>query len=185
MGEANTAPRHENRELVYLELRPQLDSWTIKGQAGVPALVTRGIFHGFSLPVYAANDQELFGTMCVPSRWDGASNIFAHIYCWLTDANNAKNFRLQLSWQHYTATADVVPATTSEDLIVETTTGNVAAFQSYEVEFELAFGALVQDDIIGFRLYRLAATEDEIAGNVVINHWGIIFRRDKLGVTLP
>ncbi|GAH65796.1 unnamed protein product, partial [marine sediment metagenome] len=72
MGEANTAPRHENRELVYLELRPQLDSWTIKGQVGIPALVTRGIFHGFSLPVYAANDQELFGTICVPGRWDGA-----------------------------------------------------------------------------------------------------------------
>ncbi|GAH36742.1 unnamed protein product, partial [marine sediment metagenome] len=59
------------------------------------------------------------------------------------------------------------------------------AFQSYEVEFELAFGALVRDDIIGIRLYRLAATISEITGNIVINHWGIIFRRDKLGVVTP
>lgn len=185
MGQANTAPRLENGQLVYLELRPHLEATTIRGQVGIPAIVTRGIFQGFTLPVFAADNQELFGSMCVPGRWDGESNFFIHIYCWLTDANNAKNFRLQLSWEHYTAGTDVVPATTTEDLVVETATGNVAAFQSYEVQFELTYGDLAEDDIVGIRLYRLAATIDEIAGNIVINHWGYIFRRDKLGVTYP
>jgi len=174
----------EGSGLVYVELRPQLDATTIRGQAGVPAIVNRGIFQGFTLPVFAGDNQELFGNMCTPGRWDGESDFLIHVYCWLTDPNDTKKFRLQLSWAHYTP-GDVVPATNSEDLIVETTTGDVAAFQSYDIEFNATHGALVADDLVAFRLYRLAATGDTIAGNVVINHWGLIFRRDKLGVATP
>lgn len=174
----------EGAGLDYIELRPELDASTIRGQIGIPAIVTQGIFQGFTLPVFGDDNQELFGTICTPGRWDGESDFLIHVYCWLTDANNAKKFRLQISWEHY-APGDLVPATTAEDLIVETTTGDVAAFQTYEVVFNATYGALVADDIIAVRLYRIAATGNEIAGNVVINHWGFVFRRDKLGVVTP
>lgn len=169
--------------LVYIELRPDLDFETIRGNAGIPTLVTRGIFRGFSLPVYAADNEELFAEICVPSRWDGASDIYVHLYCWLAQAEVNKNFNLQVTWEHYTSGTDVVPAT-SANVEVETP-ANAAQFQSYEVEFTLVYGDLVADDIIGLRVRRIAAVGDECIGEIVINHYGVIFRRDKLGVATP
>lgn len=185
MGQANTAPRLENRLPIYFELRPDLDFETIRGNAGVPTLVTRGIFRGFSLPVYAAGNEELFLTICVPGRWDGASDIYSHIYCWLAQAEDTKNFKLQLTWEHYASGTDIVPITTT-DVEVQTATGAGAAqFQSYKVEFQLTYGDLVADDIVGLRLRRIAATANECAGEIVISHYGIVFGRNKLGVTTP
>lgn len=169
--------------LVYIELRPDLDFETIRGNAGIPTLVTQGIFRGFSLPVYAANNEELFATICVPGRWDGASDIYIHLYCWLAAAEVNKNFNLQVSWEHYASGGDVVPAT-SANVAVETAV-NAAQFQSYKAEFTLAYGDLVTDDIIGLRVRRIAAAGAEAVGEIVINHYGVIFRRDKLGVATP
>lgn len=175
--------------LVYIELRPDLDWDTIRGQDGVPTLVTQGLFHGFSLPEYVAepdNHEQLFATICVPSRYDEASDIIFHLYCWLAIAENSKNFNLQLGWEHYTPETDIVPAT--ETLVpVETATGASAAqFQSYEVEFTIDYDVhtpnnIVADDILALRIRRIAASIDDCIGEIVINHYGVIFRRDKLG----
>lgn len=171
--------------LVYVEFRPDLDFETIRGNAGIPTLVTRGILRGFSLPVYAADNEELFGTICVPDRWDGASDVYIHLYCWLAIAEDTKNFKLQVSWEHYTPGADVVPAT-STDVEIQTATGALAPqFKSYKVELQLTFGDLAADDILGIRLRRIAADANDCVGEIVISHWGIIFRRDKLGVATP
>jgi len=170
--------------LVYIELRPDLDFETIRGNAGIPTLVTQGIFRGFSLPVGGANE-ELFATICVPSRWDGASDVYMHLYCWLTQDEDTKNFNLQVTWEHYTSGIDVVPAT-SADVEVETATGvGAVQFQSYKVEFPLAYGDLAAEDILGLRVRRIAASADECAGEIAINHYGILFRRDKLGIATP
>jgi len=53
---------------VWLEFRPDIDFTTIRAQ-GKPTWVTRGIFGGFSLPIYAADNEELFFDMCIPNRW--------------------------------------------------------------------------------------------------------------------
>jgi len=175
----------EGSGLVFIELRPDLDFETIRGNAGIPTLVTRGIFRGFSLPVYAADNEELFAEICVPNRWDGASDIYIHLYCWIAQAEDTKNFNMQVSWEHYCSGTDVVPAT-SDDVEVETATGAGAAqFQSYKVPFTLAYGDLAADDVIGLRVRRIAASANECAGEIVINHYGVIFRRDKLGVASP
>jgi len=172
----------EGAGLVYIELRPDLDFETIRGNLGIPTVVTRGVFRGLSLPVYATNNEELFGTICVPNRWDEASNIKVHLYCWLAGAEDSKNFNLQISWKHYTNGTDVVPAT-STDVAVETPTGASAAqFQSYKVEFTLVYDDLEDDDIMGLRIRRIAASANECAGEIVVNHYGVMFRRDKLGV---
>lgn len=186
MGQANTAPRLENGELVYIELRPDLDFETIRGNAGFPSLETRGIFRGFSLPIYIADGpEELFATMCVPNRWDGASDIYGHIYCWLSQIEDANNFKLQLTWEHYTPGTDVVPDAETNVEIQTTTAAAAPAFQSYKIEFQFTYGDLVADDIIGLRLRRIAADAPDCDGEIVINHYGVIFRRDKLGVTTP
>jgi len=174
--------------LVYIELRPDLDYETIRGQTGVPTLVTQGLFRGFSLPEYVADSgEELFATICVPSRYDEKSDIFVHLYCWLAIAEDTRNFNLQMGWEHYTPGTDIVPAT--ETLVpVQTATGALAAqFQSYKVGFNINYDVhtpnnVVGDDILALRIRRLAASADDCLGEIVVNHYGVIFRRDKLGV---
>jgi len=175
--------------LVYIELRPDLDYETIRGQAGVPTLVTQGLFRGFSLPEYIADSgEELFASICVPSRYDEISDIIVHMYCWLAIAEDSKNFNLEVGWEHYTPGTDIVPAT-SHLVPVETATGALAAqFQSYKVEFILDYDIhtpndIVADDIIAVRLRRIAASIDDCIGEIVISHEGVVFRRNKLGST--
>lgn len=171
--------------LVYIELRPDLDFETIRGNAGVPTLVNQGIFRGFSLPEFAANDEELYGTICVPSRWLAGGNIYFHLYCWLAIAEDAKNFNFQVSWEHYTPVTDTVPAT-STDVPVETATGALAAqFQSYIAEFTLVPVDLAAEDIMTVRLRRIAASANDCVGEIVVNHYGVMFRRNKLGIVTP
>lgn len=178
----------EGDGLVYIELRPDLDYETIRGRLGVPTLVTQGLFRGFSLPLWVGdNNEELFATICVPNRYDEASDIIVHLYCWLAVEEATKNFKMQVSWEHYTPGTDTVPAGVAENLEVQTATGVGAQFQSYVVEFTLDYdvhgaNSVVADDIVALRVHRVAAAPVEYANEIVVNHYGVIFRRDKLGI---
>lgn len=174
--------------LVYVEIRPHLDQTKI-GEKGKPTLVERGVYRGYSLPTYAA-DEELFFEICVPDRYDEASDITVHVVCYLDTANTDKKFKLQASWYHLTPGTDIVPDTTPiHDVEVETDTGEAAQYRSFLVEFTLDYDAdtpdnVIINDLLGIRLRRIASS-DEIAGEVVISHLGVIFRRDKLGTAAP
>lgn len=174
--------------LVYIEIRGDLDYETVRAK-GKPTRVYQGINPGWSLPVYNNDNEELFAEICVPNRYDGASDIKVHVVCWLAGAEDSKNFKLQISWEHFTP-GDVVPAT-GNDVEVQTATGAGAAqFQSYHVEFTIDYDIdtpddIVADDILSLRIRRIAADANECAGEIVISHIGVIFRRDKLGVSSP
>jgi len=170
--------------LVYLELRSALNWERIRGANGVPTKVTRGIIEGFSLPVYAANSEELYFNCCVPDRWQEATDIVVHCYCYLPSANTDKKFNLRLEWEHCTV-GDLVPAT-DNDVDVETDTGTAGAYKSFEVLFAIDYDidsgdAILPNDELHFRLTRLDATSAEITGEVVITHLGIVYQRNKLG----
>lgn len=172
----------------YLELRPDLDHTRVTG-TGKPTEVFRGIFSGFSLPIYAADNEELFLNMCVPDRWDGETDILVHVDCYIDTANVNKKFNLQLDWEHFTPVTDIVPAT-SNTVTDEIDTGAGAQYQSYRAEFTIDYDidvgdAIVADDNIALRLIRIAATADEIAGEIVIEHVGVIFQRNKVGSLAP
>lgn len=174
---------------VYIELQPDLDWETVRA-TGKPTWVTRGVFGGFSLPIYNNDNEELFLIICVPDRYDGESDILVHVDCWLSLAEDSKNFKLQVSWEYHTPGEDAVPATT-HDVEVQTATGALAAqFQSYHVEFVIDYDAhdpdnITFDDILGIRLRRIAAAADEIGGEIVVCHVGVVYQRDKLGVESP
>ena len=178
----------EGDSKLYLELRPDLDYTTITAQ-GKPTQVARGVIHGYSLPIYAADNEELFLENHIPHRWDGESNILVHLHCYLSAANDTKNFNIQLSWEHFTD-GDIVLAT-SNDVEVETATGALAAqFQSYHVEFIIDYDIDVGDPIIStdefhMRIRRIAATANEIAGEIVVTHIGVVYLIDKLGSPIP
>ncbi|MBA7710993.1 hypothetical protein ES703_119943 [subsurface metagenome] len=167
--------------LVYIELRPDLDYDRIRGTLK-PVRVTRGIFEGWELPVFDDDDQELYFVICVPTRWDAVSDIFCHVDCYLDTANTGKKFGLRLAYEVYSPVTDAVPDT-STNLDVQTSTETAPIYQSFEVSFTIPHGSIITDDKLALRLYRIAADPagDEIAGEVVINHVGAIFRRDKLG----
>lgn len=170
--------------LVYLELRPEINWERIRGANGVPTKVTRGIIEGFSLPVYDANDEELYFDVCVPDRWQEATDIVVHCHCYLASANTDKKFKLRLEWEHFTI-GDAAPST-DNDVDVETDTGTAAQYKSFEVLFTIDYDidsgdAILIDDQLHFRLTRLDATSAEIAGEVVITHLGVTFQRNKLG----
>lgn len=171
--------------LVYIELQPDLDYARIIG-TGKPDRIVRGIIEGWSLPVFAADDEELFLSMCVPSRWDAASNIIFHAYCYLDTANDGKKFGMRSSYSSYTPTTDAVPDT-STNVDVQTSTGTAAQYQSFEVVFTIPYSGILVEDVLSLRLCRIAADpiEDEITGEVVVTHIGVIFRRDKLGAITP
>lgn len=169
--------------LTTIELRPQIDFARIIGNVK-PTKVTRGIVQGHSLPTYAA-DEELYFDIHVPDRYDEASDITAHVHGYLDTANDGKKFRMTLEWEHVTFPTDAVP-NTDNDVTVETSTGTAAQYQSFSVPFTIDYDIDGADIITGgdclyFRLRRIAATELEIAGEFVICHIGIVFRRDKIG----
>jgi len=171
--------------LVYFAVRPDLDISKITG-AGKPTRVTRGVFFGYSLPVYAADNEELFWNTCVPRRWDGASDITLRLACWLAGAEDSKNFKLQFAWENATPDTDIIPDT-SNSVEVETSTGASAAqYQSYLVDFTLDYDvdtpAVIEccDSLAG-RLRRVAPSANDCAGEIVIGHACVIFRQNKLG----
>jgi len=170
-----------------IEIRPELDqARTIA--PGKPTRVSRGVYRGFSLPIYAA-DEDLFFDICVPQRWNGTSDITVHVHGWLDTANTDKKFQLCIDWEHITVGTDVVP-NTSNTVPVETSTGTAAQYKTFEVSFVIDYNIdggddIAYDDDLAFRLYRIAATGDEIAGEFVVKHAGVIFQRDKMGAAVP
>ena len=176
--------------LCTMELRPGIDQAEVAG-VGKPTIVTRGITTGFSLPLYAAN-QELFFGMCIPQRWDGASNIDVGIHCYLASAEDNHAFRLQVSWDRIRTSINEVVPLTSQDVEVETDTGASALqFTSYHIDFtgenaipyDLEGHELEAEDELSMRLRRVPkeGVPDECSGDIVIIHIGLIFVRNKLG----
>lgn len=174
--------------LVSLQLSPSLDS-TLAAKELKPTPVTRGVIPGLSLPIYNTDNEEIFFDIHVPRRWDGVSNITVHCHVYLDTANDTKNFNIQCSWEHYSSLA-VVPATTN-DLTVETATGSSAAqYQGYLLVFTIDYdidgeGNEIQaGENLCMRLRRIAASANEAAGEIVVTHLGLVFNRDKIGVSI-
>jgi len=166
---------------VWIEFRPELDFDIVKKNA-VPLSYERGLFSGFELPIWAADDEELFFDICVPDRWDEVSTVHVHINVFVIAVQGVANaaFKLQIAYEHYSV-GDIVP-NTENILEAEITTGASAAFQSYQVHFDIPVGDIESDDILAFRLRRIAVVVGaEIVGNIVIDHAGVLFLCDKLG----
>ena len=167
----------------YLTIRPYIEIGKI-AQISKPTIVARGVSKGYSFPIYAADDEEVFMCICVPRRWDGVSDPVLVLPVYLDTANTGKNFKLQASWEHYNAETDIAPAT-SNDVEIETATGSASQYQSYKVNFVFNYdidGAgneMSIYDRVCCRLRRIAASANEIAGEIVASPPVVKFRRNK------
>jgi len=106
-----------------------------------------------------------------------------NIHVWLTNAQAGATdaFRLEIEHAAFTPNDDTVP-NTSDSWVKEKITGVAAQYQTYKLHFPIDMTGVEGDDSLAFKITRVASS-DEIAGEVVIQHVGILFKCDKLGNT--
>ena len=172
-----------NRSLV---MRPDLDITTIVGQ-GKPTQVKIGIFNGFSMPVYNNDNEELFFDLCVPFRYSEDADITTCIGAILSGGEDVGDkFNFQLSWEHQKI-GEVIPVTTN-DVEVETTvaTDRNAQYDLYKVEFTINYdidgigSEIAAEDLLTFRLRRIAASANEVANEIIVAGLNIAFPVNKI-----
>lgn len=171
---------------VWLEIQPDLDYATIAAK-GSPTQVYYGTNTGFSLPIYNPKkpNEQLLLSLDVPRVWDGITNPFVHLHAYIPEVgNNDKRFNLKLDWNAYTPYDNDILPDIPLTIIQETICVSNEAYVSYVAQFEL-IGGMTTCDQLDLRLRRIGATQDELVGEVVITHIGVMFLRDKLGEITP
>ena len=166
-----------------LTLRPDLDFSTVTAQ-GKPTRITYGAYQGYSLPIYAA-DEELFFNINVPGRWDGASDITLDVLVCLSQIEDINDdFNLQCSWANSEIGEPILNTTTDVPVETNLSAGRVAAYDTYEIKFTIDYDAdagnhIIWHDDLALRLRRLAVAGTEITGEVIVLDYHLHFIVDK------
>ena len=153
---------------------------------GWPTLVNQGAFYGFSLPVYAADNEELSSCSCISSQWDGTTDPVIIIGGWLAAANTDKKFQLQISVEVVDVENNEVIPTTTNDYPVEITTGTWAQYTSFkaQVTIDASVITMVAGKTLTIRIRRIAASTAEITDEVVIEGAAITYTVNKIGAAI-
>lgn len=153
---------------------------------GKPTLVNRGVFYGYSLPIFNNDDEELFSCKCQPLSWDGISDPIIYVGGWLDTANDTKKFNLQISVEKCDMEENEIVPITTNDYSIETVTGNVAQYTSYKIAFTIDASAinLGSGNAFALRIRRLAASSDEIAGEFVVEGAVMGYIANKIGSSI-
>jgi hypothetical protein len=171
----------------YLTNRPALYYGKYTGPgAPKPTPVERGGVLGFSMPIYAGDDEELFFRDHVPGRWNGASDITVEAKCYIDTANTAgEKFQFQLSWYNSSFSGVTIAATTT-DVKTETTIVSGTQYAAYTVSFTVDWDVVTPDiaagDLLSMRLRRIAveAGGDECEGEIVVADITVKYQVDKV-----
>lgn len=137
-----------------------------------PTVDILGVVHGYSFPIFNDDQEEIYMSRFVPLYWNGTSDLSVKMRCHLSDANLNKKFKFELCWQHLII-GDVVPLTCNS-VQVEVDTGDALQYQAFELDFTIDYDAdgvgneIKTSERISARLRRVAASSDEIAGEVVV-----------------
>ena len=169
----------------WLAVRPDLDYTTITAQ-GKPTQVVVGVFHGFSMPIYNNDNEELFFNLNVPGRWDEASDIIVHLLVALSGAEDIGDYlKFQLSWEHLTE-EEIIPVT-SHDVEVEQAVlaGRVAQYSTYELQFTLDYDIddpdnVADHDELAMRLRRIDATNPDVTNEIIVLDYHVEFQVNKM-----
>lgn len=159
---------HHSLENRSITTRPTLDQasyWYYQK----PTIVTRGVYQGFSMPVYNSDNEELYYRSRVHFRWDEIGDVNVKFYCYLASAEDVGDkFKFQLQYQ--SIDGDATFPSTYETISTETTVvmGGSAQYSKYEVDFTIPAADLSPEDIFGARLRRVAASSSECTGEIVV-----------------
>lgn len=153
-----------------------------------PTQVDRGASSGYSLPIYASDDEEIFFNEAIAGRWDGASDITVSVYGYLSAAEDVgDDFCFRLSWACKSYSTGVWPsATTDVDVWTNIETDRAAQYSRYQVDFVVDWDSPTPDiaaaDLFCGRLYRVAVGGGytEITGEFVVQAIKITYTVDKM-----
>ncbi len=175
-------------DLVYLEIRPDLDETRIRGNAGIPADYQTGIWNGYSMPIWDAGaniDQELYFLICVPERWNEESDIIIHMK-WATEGNELNNVAYwEVAWLH--ATPDVpetlslaAPTVVTSSRTVDSGVLNAFYEEYFVVDYDIIPGdPITLGDTITFRIRHFGA-KDTLVNEAALIEVGVDFARGDL-----
>ena len=167
----------------WITREPFLDENTAN-VAGKPTRVSRGLFHGYSLPEYAIGEELLF-RMRVPFGWDGYTNpTIAFISSISAGETIGDNYKFQFQW----ASGDVggvIPAAITETITSEVTVADGTAFFAEILQFDLDASLLVHGQNLQGQLRRIAATAPSVSNEIIVWHWTSRWKKNKIGTDSP
>lgn len=169
-----------------LSMRPYIEAGKIGAQVK-PTIVDLGAVTGYSLPLYAS-DEEIKFNEYIAGRWDGASNITVAVIGYLDTAETANDdFNLTLEWtNHATGSGQLSSAVNTVYQVTNCPSGRNAQYSIYKVEFPIVWNLptpdLAASDLFAGRLYRSAVGGGnvEIAGEFVVTAIVITYEVDKV-----
>ena len=168
-----------------LTLRAEMD-YTAQIAQSKPTQVSIGVFKGYSFPIYAADNEELFFRETIPERWDGVSDIVFHVKVALADAEDVgDSFKFQFSWEH--AVEEEAVSATSNNVEVEQAvlTGRNAQYDEYVLTFTIDYdidGAgneIKAHELMAARLRRIDASDPDVTNEIIVLNWHTHYQVDK------
>lgn len=167
----------------WFSREPLLDENASNTQ-GKPTLLTRGVCHGYSMPVGGAGE-ELHYRMRVPFRWDGITNpYFVAITSPVAAEDVGDKYKFQLAWCSGDIES-VIPDAAIETVTSEVTVVDGTAFYANIISLEFDATTLVSGQCMQGVLTRVASAEPAITGEVAIWHWDCRWKADKIGRVTP
>jgi len=170
----------------HLTLRPEINLDEIKKQT-VPVQVQAGIFFGYSMPVYDADHEELYFRQEVPGRWDGISDIVAHLTVALAGAEDVgDNFKFELSWDHAKVGEPIPAATHDVEIQQAVLTDRNAEHDIYDLEFTLDYdvdgeGSEVKAlELLACRLRRIDAADPDVSNAIIVISLDVHYKVNKV-----
>lgn len=151
---------------------------------GKPTAITRGLFHGYSLPI-DGGEEALHMRLRVPFRWDGVTNPwFVAITSILSAEDVGDNYKFQFQW----ASKDVqfvIPDTADETLTSEVTVVDGTAYYAEIIAFELDATKLIAGENMQGILQRITSTEPAVTAEIGVWHWDMRWKANKTGKPNP
>lgn len=171
--------------IFWRSVHPFLDE-NYSNVKGVPTPTTRGLFRGYSFPIWATpadQFEELLFKMRVPFRWDGVTNPwFVAITSPSGDETADNRYRFQFEWVS-SDIGSVLPDTICETLTSEVVlvSGENVAWFAHIIAFEVDCPLMVSGQNIQARLRRISATADEVSSEPVVWHWDTRWKMNNIG----
>ena len=163
----------------WISAAPFLDENTAN-VANKPTLVSRGLFLGYSLPEYAA-DEELLFRMRIPHEWDGTTNPwFVAITSISTNEDIGDKYKFQLEWVSEDI-EHIVPDNGIENITCEVTVSNGTAYYAEIIAFEFNASTMISGQNLQARLRRIAASSSSVDNEIIIWHWDTRWKMNRLG----
>ena len=165
-----------------LTIRPTLDFGRILGVTK-PTPFYRGVYQGFSMPIYNNDNEELLYRTKIPERWDGVTNPRAIFYtCLEGDEDVGDKFKFNFYGNSIGCdNGDVIPETsTTYSTETTITEGKNSAYNIYCINFELNAENISPGDMAGGILRRVAALENEVSNEIGVFYFMLEFKTNKI-----